>query len=1178
MVKHEIGGRGKRNIPSVISSSARSWCWCTLLSQVTEHKEGAVSGQVLKMSIEDQHTEWICGSNNITTSLNSPTEDQLGSCETFQRSSPENDRCSVSSGEMVLRSNSFCLVDQSLLTVSSLDESSSSPSAACASRPNVSNILTAPILPDVCEKNTENLGNSCLGRTIILSDNSELPTEEDHLRMTTSPITMPSENQRCLQATILCEESPAGKLLACVDSEPLVHFSNTFTPEKCIAFEPALSTIQDIVRVSTPIVNIKNNMLPHLESSCTENVCSPIFFSGKKTTSTLSKHCVVGQSPSAKKKKMEVNCSKSDLTNKISKVMTRASNDKIDSVSSPKHHGVQTNILTKCTKSARGATVFTPTKVWDSNVFLSVTTKKENSAYRHVTPRAMPLGVTIKNSSKNTMGIETSNSSIVTEQTASFQADGSPALGAGNKTFCSPFPEIPTDKCSRIDPKPTPQKNAANKIEVRSLSALRQGMRQSQSSTKCLQSSSWPQKDKKTIPTFSTAVNIPRPGKQTKPEPVNNSFQSKLILQSEDARELTNINLVVESDKVGTGILENSRSRQQTSPNQPRGRFLSQTPVSRTDTQPIRQRPGNNLGVDNRVSKGVETPPSKQRGFAAGRQQNQATNLKQQQNLSQSPFAPSTGSRLPRKTPVTTRSGNRGRIHSEKDEVGAGVLKQTPIKTVLVKGKLTSTPGRRPGSIVRTTNTSTKTNKEASPLIPFKRTPSSRPTPPTPIKAGASPLIPFKRTPSSRLTYLTPIKQVEKNKPKTSTWPPASSSRSTQNHGPPDVVPPSTPRDDRNDQRLQNLGKLLAASNCRFEAIAIVLQQTLAKRDEEEGKGRELSKELVKLREELVSAVNSSQRLEKEKQDLQDALDSAMQRMKEQHQKDNEEMEQKLQLFYQSEFDKLHLSHQEEADESKAVLEKQIDQLKVSHDFIKLELEKSHVEQMQRVQHQHEQSVEELRKSLTQQLESSSASFKDAEAALNAQIHTLTQENAQLMEKLRGEENKHRDLPENQDSHTVFLEQELKSLKVVLDIKNKQVQEQKKMMIEIDGLIEKNGKLDESLKKVQQENEDLKARMEKNSALSRQLSSEHAMLQESLQKQSNVNKHLSMEIEELLWKLHNGETGSPQKLSPASSSPSHSFSFQPSCSSDACSVSPLPPQITTAPCLQEANKSKSSVT
>lgn len=64
----------------------------------------------------------------------------------------------------------------------------------------------------------------------------------------------------------------------------------------------------------------------------------------------------------------------------------------------------------------------------------------------------------------------------------------------------------------------------------------------------------------------------------------------------------------------------------------------------------------------------------------------------------------------------------------------------------------------------------------------------------------------------------------------------------------------------------------------------------------------------------------------------------------------------------------------------------------------------------------------------------------------------------------------------------------------------------------------------------------------------RQLSTEQAVLQESLQKESKVNKRLSMENEELLWKLHNGDLGSPRKVSPTSTSPfhspSHSFSFQ----------------------------------
>lgn len=64
---------------------------------------------------------------------------------------------------------------------------------------------------------------------------------------------------------------------------------------------------------------------------------------------------------------------------------------------------------------------------------------------------------------------------------------------------------------------------------------------------------------------------------------------------------------------------------------------------------------------------------------------------------------------------------------------------------------------------------------------------------------------------------------------------------------------------------------------------------------------------------------------------------------------------------------------------------------------------------------------------------------------------------------------------------------------------------------------------------------------------SRQLSTEQAALQESLEKESKVNKRLSMENEELLWKLHNGDLCSP-KRSPTSSaipfqSPRNSGSF-----------------------------------
>lgn len=77
----------------------------------------------------------------------------------------------------------------------------------------------------------------------------------------------------------------------------------------------------------------------------------------------------------------------------------------------------------------------------------------------------------------------------------------------------------------------------------------------------------------------------------------------------------------------------------------------------------------------------------------------------------------------------------------------------------------------------------------------------------------------------------------------------------------------------------------------------------------------------------------------------------------------------------------------------------------------------------------------------------------------------------------------------------------------------------------------------------------------------RQLSTEQAVLQESLQKESKVNKRLSMENEELLWKLHNGDLSSPRKVSPTSTtSPSHSFSLQSPRTSGLFSSPPVSPR------------------
>ncbi|KAA8594009.1 hypothetical protein FQN60_004843 [Etheostoma spectabile] len=116
------------------------------------------------------------------------------------------------------------------------------------------------------------------------------------------------------------------------------------------------------------------------------------------------------------------------------------------------------------------------------------------------------------------------------------------------------------------------------------------------------------------------------------------------------------------------------------------------------------------------------------------------------------------------------------------------------------------------------------------------------------------------------------------------------------------------------------------------------------------------------------------------------------------------------------------------------------------------------------------------------------------------------------------------------------IDEDLKSLKEVLEMKNQQIHQQELKISELEKIAEKNVYLEERLQVLQQQNEDLKERIDKNLAVSRQLSEDNANLQVNVVKESNEKKRLSRTNEELLWRLQTGEL-SP-RMSP-SSSPIH---------------------------------------
>ncbi|XP_061329345.1 microtubule-associated tumor suppressor 1 isoform X5 [Pezoporus flaviventris] len=337
---------------------------------------------------------------------------------------------------------------------------------------------------------------------------------------------------------------------------------------------------------------------------------------------------------------------------------------------------------------------------------------------------------------------------------------------------------------------------------------------------------------------------------------------------------------------------------------------------------------------------------------------------------------------------------------------------------------------------------------------------------------------------------------------------------------------------------ILQLKRFLTSSNQKFEALTVVIQHLQSEREEALKQRKELSQELVNLRGELVTTSAACEKLERDRNELQVAYEGFLQKLNEQHHNDLAELEERLKQFYTAECEKLQSICIEEAEKYKAQLQEQVDNLNITHENFKLELERSHSEKVEELKKEYESSFSELKSAHESERKSLEDSFTEKQESLEKKIDELKCENDSLSEKLKLEEQKQiaKEKANLKNPQIMYLEQELESLKAVLEIKNEKLHQQDIKLMKMEKLLENNTILMDKLKKVQQENEELKARMDKHMELSRQLSTEQAVLQESLEKESKVNKRLSMENEELLWKLHNGDLCSPRKLSPSSPS------------------------------------------
>ncbi|XP_070376555.1 microtubule-associated tumor suppressor candidate 2 isoform X3 [Equus asinus] len=286
---------------------------------------------------------------------------------------------------------------------------------------------------------------------------------------------------------------------------------------------------------------------------------------------------------------------------------------------------------------------------------------------------------------------------------------------------------------------------------------------------------------------------------------------------------------------------------------------------------------------------------------------------------------------------------------------------------------------------------------------------------------------------------------------------------------------------ERCEQQARQLGLVrgeLRRAFRGFEALAVSTQHFFGKNESALVKEKELAIELANIRDEVAFNTAKCEKLQKEKEDLERRFEDEVRKLGWQQQAELQDLEERLQLQFEAEMARL----QEE-----------------------------HRAQLLRIRCQHQEQD---------------------------QVDTLTFQSQSLRDRARRFEEALRKNTEEQLEIALapyqHLEEDMKSLKQVLEMKNQQIHQQEKKIIELEKLAEKNIILEEKIQVLQQQNEDLKARIDQNTVVTRQLSEENANLQEYVEKETQEKKRLSRTNEELLWKLQTGDPTSPVKLSPTS--------------------------------------------
>ncbi|XP_061828379.1 microtubule-associated tumor suppressor candidate 2 isoform X3 [Nerophis lumbriciformis] len=348
-------------------------------------------------------------------------------------------------------------------------------------------------------------------------------------------------------------------------------------------------------------------------------------------------------------------------------------------------------------------------------------------------------------------------------------------------------------------------------------------------------------------------------------------------------------------------------------------------------------------------------------------------------------------------------------------------------------------------------------------------------------------------------------------------------------------------RCEQQGRQLQSLQAQLKKASLCMDVFAITTQHFCHKSEVAAVTEGELSQELARIRDEVAFSVAHWEQLQREKQELEWRFEAELGDLRAQQQSELGALEERLRVQHTAETRSLRALQRAQLGHLRERQQEQMEEMNENQQASIMDMERAHNHTLDTLQEEHARTVTNLKMAHEQHRKSMEEDFEKIRLSLQDQVDMLTFQNRSLRDRAKRFEEALRKSTDEQivDALAPYkhIEEDLKSLKDVLGMKNQQIHQQELKITELEKIqAERNVQLEERVQVLQQQNEDLMERIDKNLAVSRQLSEENANLQVNVEKESTEKKRLSRTNEELLWRLQTGEL-SP-RMSP-SCSPVH---------------------------------------